>query len=289
MMQHHAGALQSAVGTLQASGLRGEHRRVALRSGRPQPQGPLLLSIELTGLGAAQLSVPAILDVAGEEAMNVACVAHVHQVDKRLVPRLRKFCAHMVMLQQERRLNVLQSSCDADGFAFFVSSLALDETIEKLALHVLAPTTSEQQAITSSWHVLVSTQSLLVGRRCSEAADSPAETYMMDLVRPTVPLMATTAACLHKGLFGVKCIAGIAAAEDCLLQGSDVGVCHFDRDGATNNSKLGKLLAHSPWEALGTQPSRPLSRHDSRQPTTLEGRLLHTQHRVQQLEAAPTV
>lgn len=112
---------------------------------------------------------------------------------------------------------------------FMISSLAFDETQERLRLPLVFGT---QQCIAdhaATWHVLVSKQAFWFGW--------PARTLSTEVVRSVIPLTSTSAECLYDGLFDVRASQPFAAVEVAAERFSKLLICHHDCDGASSNHR----------------------------------------------------
>ena len=144
---------------------------------------------------------------------------------------------------------------------FSIVSLALDQTSERLTIHLRAG--DRLRKARSAWHVLVSQVGITV---CTPTAatDEPLSLRHLDVVRPPVPLVDTSAGSIYSGLFSMPCLKEQTEAEEALLRGSKFSIFHVDRDAASANDLVvgsrvvelpdkGSLWRPSLWES----PSQP--------------------------------
>ncbi len=185
----------------------------------------------------ARLAVPAILDICYDmPSMSLRNIGHVFHIDPRYVPRLQCLTAGVVLERQADMCAALAEQSGRTAPLFYVSTLAFDETTEKLALPMVTlPNQSVMHNIArSAWHVLVSRQEITLAHQVGEGI----VVRHKRICRPTVPLVSTGAGACYDGLFKVRPVARIAAADATLAAEAEVSVFHTDRDGAFSNDKL---------------------------------------------------
>ncbi len=129
-------------------------------------------------------------------------------------------------------LSVGQQDASDDPIDFATTSLAWDETQEKLCfpLRIDANLTLPQHQ--SSWNVLVSRQEFYIGRG--------KQVEMMAPPRPVIPMVSTSAAALWHGLFEARCVRSVSRLSE-LLMGLPPPTLlghHIDSDGASSNIKM---------------------------------------------------
>ena len=139
--------------------------------------------------------------------------ARKYNISERTARRAQQFGAEVFARLQERKLDMLEvylrggpaARCDgaepppAARLQFAVSSMSFDETSESLALPI-AISRDSGVAQRSSWHCLVSRQSFDFG----VADGGRLRVGQMNVVRPVVPLIATSAGALMNGLFRLR-------------------------------------------------------------------------------------
>ena len=196
-----------------------------------------------------RLTASTMLDIAACVA-SASEVARAFVIHQRSVRRIRALVAEVALSAQAdtcKRLAaamvhgaMVEPQGDPDGNAgarplFCISSLAFDETAEKLSLDMVKvsdPTVAANIA-RSTWHVLVSRHSLSLGfqnNRRIVIAEVP-------LIRPTIPLVSTSAGAVYDGLFSATMIHPHKLVEEAAFKHVPRVVWHTDRDGAFANDK----------------------------------------------------
>ena len=255
-------ALVKAVASISDKGLTRAGVSLVARSAVPGPHGltsrrgpSLTVRVRARGVGTGRkLSLQECVRVAFSDLKKRNDVARVHECSTLWVTTLRMLVADCVLYWQQRLWESIWSYTPRLGL--FIQTLAFDETQEKLHLPIhpnLAP-----QLQRSSWHVLVSRSTAVLA--FPGAADSDDEhgpllgrSFRMQLLRPTVPLISTSAECLFEGLFRVDGVAAFTNFEQCGYEASNISICHWDTDGHFGNLKLAaKYFASLPTNTLAS-------------------------------------
>ena len=90
-----------------------------------------------------------------------------------------------------------------------------------------------RHAISSTWKVLVSIASFGMG----VAVEGKVVEAVRRLVRPCVPLVSTQGEVVYHALFSTRGMAALREVETRFLRAAKLKSVHFDRDGATSNSR----------------------------------------------------
>ncbi len=208
---------------------------LTLQVSRAKKGGVPLMNLEVRGCGAGPaatkkiaLPLSLVLQVGLDDSTVSKRVAAVHGVSDRTAKRCRQLVAGLLMSHYEQRLQ--KEAQRPEPISFVVSALAWDETSETLRLRLPLESQNSFGVASTVWHVLVSEQRLLVG-----GGDG---VRRFDPIRPTVPLMRTSAACTYRALMKVPCVMPLVNTEARLLARADIRICHFERDAANVNNKL---------------------------------------------------
>lgn len=192
----------------------------------------------------AQISVA--LGTAFSQLVRRNDAARATNVSPTWVSVCRRAVARGVLASQG---SALKQICDGfrktPGMKVFATSLAFDETTEKLhlPLHPLLSPAVQQ----SSWHVCVSLQQLVWG---VQTPDGRRWKGSWEAIRPSVPLLATDGELIYDSLFGVpvgKTMAGIQAAS---VEAASVSIEHADRDGAGSKDRVFAAMVQSDKKSL---------------------------------------
>jgi hypothetical protein len=148
-------------------------------------------------------------------------VAKCFGVSPRTVRLARRLTALQIFYRQAGAMRIASAMPDLEHF---VSSLAFDETMERLALDVAGM----KNTVKGSWKVLVSLQSFYFGSKCGPSSGS-----VLHVVRPVVPLLTSAADVVHRALFDFPMVRDFTACEVAGAErATTAAVFHFDRDGA---------------------------------------------------------
>jgi len=174
-----------------------------------------------------------MLSVAFSPIVRLGDLSKMWCMDARWLCKIRMAVAQCYMQSLGMIMNV--SMCVFSQLApdVFVSSVAFDESTERLLLPVHARLGAAAQR--SSWHVLVSQQhnSWVV-----RGPDRVKHSRWMNLARPPIPIVGTSSECLFSGLFQTGCIGAYWAFQQHCLSQASFPILHYDRDGASANAKL---------------------------------------------------
>jgi hypothetical protein len=145
------------------------------------------------------VSVSAVVEMTYKQAPpSAAELARSYRISERSVRRFQVTSAGVVMRRQTDLLRRLVDRAKVLRPFFVASTIAFDETQEKLSLKILNLPTHVTR---SSWHVLVAQQKFSVcyvnGINTSAEASV---TGVLSLIRPPAPLLSTGAAAVHHGL-----------------------------------------------------------------------------------------
>ena len=123
--------------------------------------------------------------------------------------------------------------------SWFVSSLAYDETMERLALPISSTylPSNVRSATRSAWHVLVSRQSFCFGVPDEDSLDD-VRLAVWDVVRPVAPLVSAKAPAVFHGLFSTRFAKPFAQFETNCMRHMRLSAVHHTQDGAFANERL---------------------------------------------------
>ena len=122
-------------------------------------------------------------------------VAAINSCSVRAVKRGRQITAFTAMQIQDQRMQAA-SEPEID---FFVSSIAFDETDQKLALDAA----NVGKPVRSAWKCMASGLSLSFGAVKAKDVGEGCETNIMKITRPPVPLIAGAADVVYKSVWGM--------------------------------------------------------------------------------------
>ena len=153
-------------------------------------------------------------------------VAKVYQCSPWQVRMARKVTAWSILNVQQELLRAMGTEGD---LRFMVSSIAFDETSEKLDLDL----PGMRQNLKLAWKVLVSLQDLAVQTR--EAGD----VALVKTIRPPVALLSSRAEVVLQGLWGCVSVKALTDVfEEGLRRAAIAVVLHTDRDACAANDRV---------------------------------------------------
>jgi hypothetical protein len=221
--------------------------RLRRRAGVPE----LKLCVPGTSVGEkVAINARALVQLWYDGVTCCADLARVYKVSKKSVRRMQCLGAHITMQAQEKKLSQIAEVIERSRPLFFISSLAHDETSENLVLPLAAVPVEMRDSCRSSWHVLVSRQSFLVG---VHSPDGDIAAGVLKTLRPVVPLLSTADPAFQHGLFDVACAKPIADFETRGFEVAQIAVAHHDMDGAFGNELMFLLrMSKLPPKVLGS-------------------------------------
>ncbi|CAK0808181.1 unnamed protein product [Prorocentrum cordatum] len=158
-------------------------------------------------------------------------VAEVHDRSAGTVDSHRILAAAAIHRANDIWLRRLRERVVEDRPLCVIRSLAWDETTERLALP-LCPEACPDVSVKSSWHVLVSCDTMSV--------IYPNFSAGFAFNRPVIPLASTSASAISAGLFDAPPVRKFTETARSMSDASPPfgNILHFDRDGASANTKL---------------------------------------------------
>lgn len=185
------------------------------------------------------LSFTSMLEMSFNGITRTKDVAHAVKLNPRWVQRVRHSVCAAILSAEQRELSQIQgwlAESSPRGLVY-VTSLAFDETTEKLRLKFPAP-------VSSSWHILVSLQHSLFS---VISAAGTVESMFVEHLRPPIPLASTTAEAIWSGLFDQKPAKPFGSLTSSAIGAAEYAAFHIDRDGASSNDKLvEKMFSEQP-------------------------------------------
>ena len=152
-------------------------------------------------------------------------VAKVYRCSAWQVRAARKVTAWCILNAQKQ----LTESVETRPLRFLVSSLAFDETSEKLDLDL----SGLKQNLKLTWKILVSLQELIAQH------DGQQNVFRINAIRPPVPLMSNRAEQMFYGLWSAKVVQSLTKVFEHGLRRAEVAaILHTDRDACASNDRL---------------------------------------------------
>ena len=200
--------------------------RVLRKAHRGSGCKPLVLKASFTrGVGFR-----CVMAIAFSLILRLGDMSKMYKFDVRWINKIRLAVAQSFLNCIDAIMSVIRTAFADRSSEVFVSSVAFDESTERLLVRQSG--VSSRAAQRSSWHVLVPRKDAQ-GRKCQR---------WVNLARAPVPLTGTSAECLMAGSYEVAAAEASWEFQRACLASANFGILHNDRDGAAANMRL--LEAH---------------------------------------------